>query len=34
MIDHLAEHMCNIPVAAWLQGFCELNWDSDLQMTL
>lgn len=34
MTEHQAEHMCNIPVATWLQGFCQLNWDSDLELTL
>ena len=32
--EHLAEHMYNIPVATWLQGFCQFNWDSDLELTL
>lgn len=34
MTEHLAEYMCNIPSATWLQGFCQLNWDSDLELTL
>jgi hypothetical protein len=34
MTEKLAEHMYNIPAATWLQGFCQLNWDSDLELTL
>jgi hypothetical protein len=34
MTEHLVEHMCNIPVATWLQGFCQLNCDSDLKLSL